>query len=142
MTLADINPRYRGQVEAQLASARSIHPSAGTALTEAAPKERRLRQSHKPRLNNLETEFGAILRIEHPGRRIYDQSFRVELANGQWYKVDFWIPSAATAWEVKGPKSFRGGFENLKTAASKYPDITWILVWKDEGRWYRQTIVT
>jgi len=144
LTLADINPRYRAEVEAQLARGRSIHPLAGTAQTairEAAPLERRLRQSHKPRLNKLETEFGAILRVEYPDVRIYDQAFRVEVAAGSWYKVDFWIPAKSLAFEVKGPKAFRGGFENLKRAASSFREITWVLVWKDEGRWYRQTIV-
>lgn len=147
--LASIDPkhreRYRLQIEAQLAPRRSIHPLAAPApqsvVTEAAPGERRIRQSHKPRLNKLEEEFGAILRVEHPDVRIYDQAFRVELANGQWYKVDFWVPKRSLAFEVKGKKSFRGGFENLKSAASTYPDITWVLVWKDEGRWYRQTMV-
>lgn len=144
MTLADINPRYRGQVESQLARGRSIHPlacPASSAVAEAAPADRRIRQSQKPRCNKLETEFGAILRVEYPGRRIYDQSFRVEMANGTWFKVDWWIPAESIAFECKGPRAFRGGFENLKRAASSYPDITWVLVWKKEGRWFRQTMI-
>ena len=42
----------------------------------------------------------------------------------------------AIAYEVKGPKVFRGGFENLKVAARVHPWVKFYLVWEDgAGGW-------
>jgi hypothetical protein len=95
---------------------------------------RRLRQSQKPLLNKLETDFLAYHTAVHPDIKLRPQAKRYELARGIWYKPDFTTIVNGTEWafEVKGPKVFRGGFENLKVAARAWPDVWWILVWKED----------
>lgn len=106
-------------------------------------KLRRLRQDSKPLLNNLETEFFNWLKAFYPSAIIRPQAKRYRLANGIWYKPDFTalMLGRECAWEVKGPHAFRGGFENLKVAAATYPEIKWVLVWKQDGRWQEQEIL-
>lgn len=73
------------------------------------------------------------------------QSKRYKLGNGIWYKPDMTgndtRDGKETAYEVKGPFAFRGGFENLKVAASTWQEVNWILVWKDNGEWKQQKIL-
>lgn len=109
---------------------------------------KRIRQSSKPLLNKLETEFqiyeeAKLRTVFGDASKLIPQSLRFKLGNGIWFKVDFiFIRPAGTwsAYEVKGPKAFRGGFENLKVAAFQYPLICWLLVWKDGGRWKEQKV--
>lgn len=122
-----------------------------------APKKKRVRQDSKPLMNKLEKEFYETIRAAFPNYPpVRIQSKRYRLGNGIWYKPDFtaalWPAEGAadptghareTAWEVKGPRAFRGGFENLKVAAGLYPEIRWLLVWKDKetGEWKEQHII-
>lgn len=128
----------------------------------AQAERKRLRQSDKPIMNKLETRFYEEQLVPDyvlKGEAVHIQAVRLELARGIWYKPDFFLPAAfsrmpagggkgrhrgALAYEVKGPKVFRGGFENLKVAARVHPWITFYLVWEDEktGRWDRQEILT
>lgn len=107
--------------------------------------KKRIRQSSKPLMNKLEQEFFDKIRLEHPDCAPYirPQSMRFRLANGLWFKPDItcsWGLSSR-AWEVKGPHSFRGGFENLKMAATTYPEWIWSLVWKENGEWLEQVVL-
>lgn len=105
---------------------------------------KRLRQSVKPLLNRLETAFWAWMKVQRPELTLRPQAKRYELARGIWYKPDFTAMDDAreTAWECKGPRAFRGGFENLKVAARVWPEVTWILVWQDGGQWKAQEILS
>ena len=107
------------------------------------PAGKRLRQQTKPLLNKLETEWLGRLRMMHPDADIQSQAIRFRIANGQWYKPDFVVAVGGrwTAWEVKGPKSWRGGFENLKSAATRWPQVRWVLVWKEGGNWRQQEVL-
>lgn len=100
---------------------------------------KRIRQSAKPLLNKLEQEwldfYGKWFDVVHA------QDIRFKLANGIWYKPDFVCFKVSTCWEVKGPHAFRGGFENLKVAANKYPEFKWVLVWKEHGAWKEQHVL-
>lgn len=113
-------------------------------LTSGIPQVKRMRQSTKPLMNGLEMEFFLKLQ-QHPGdiKFIRPQSIRFMLGNGIWYKPDFtgFVDGTYTAWEVKGPHAFRGGFENLKVAASQYKEIRWNLVWKSGGEWMQQEVL-
>ena len=112
---------------------------------------KRVRQSSKPLMNKLETEFYERIRNLYPNfPPVRCQAKRFRLGNGIWYKPDFtaslWPaptgPAVETAWEVKGPHAFRGGLENLKVAAGLYHEVCWLLVWKDStGQWNEQRIL-
>lgn len=103
----------------------------------------RVRQSKKPLMNKLETEWSQWLKETFPSNPIVPQAIRFRLGNGNWYKTDFvmFSPDCVVAYEVKGKHAFRGGFENLKVAASLYPWIKWCLVWKQDGQWMEQEIL-
>lgn len=119
-----------------------LDPEAKVVL-DTAPLKKRLRQDPKPLLNKLESEFKEY----HEGRTghtLFSQSVRFRLGNGIWYKPDFiqfCSTLGVTAFEVKGPHSFRGGFENLKVAASLYQKVRWLLVWKQDGEWRQQEVL-
>jgi hypothetical protein len=111
----------------------------------------RVRQSTKPVMNKLETEWFHILNIQHlmfPRPR--PQAVTFKLCNGMRYTPDVFTTAwpqgdqygiRATAWEVKGPKAFDGSLDKLKMAAHEWPEILWILVWKESGRWTQQIIL-
>lgn len=115
---------------------------------ERSKPAKRIRQSSKPLMNKLEEQWFEVLK-----RRfgiVLPQSIRFMLGRGVWYKPDFvcWPVGFDSqdprmrVWECKGPHAFRGGFENLKVAAHKYPHIQWNLVWKNEvGQWCEQTVL-
>lgn len=112
-----------------------------TVPTARTPK--RLRQSSKPLLNKLETEWYHVLKSTYPADcPVFSQAVRFRLGNGIWYKPDFIVWGAHVyGYEVKGKHAFRGGFENLKVAASIYKQIKWYLVWKENGQWQEQEIL-
>lgn len=128
-------------VGASLGSGKALSPVHGRAY-------KRLRQSAKPLLNKLEAEWlGELRKKLLSGTTIWVQALRFRLGNGIWYKPDFaaevrndWHDSLF-AWEVKGPHVFRGGLENLKVAASLYPEVRWVLAWKEDGLWREQEVL-
>lgn len=110
---------------------------------------RRMRQDHKPLLNELEQRWFDKLKADYPGEDFLPQCLRLKLGNGIWYKPDIicfqhYCPefehSRFTAWEVKGPNAWRGGFENLKVAANQYPAVLFMMVWEDNG-WNGQEVI-
>jgi len=129
------DPRTRQRVADALEAAGDLRQK----IAKECPKpKRRIRQSHKPLMNKLEQEYhDTFLR----GHQVHIQSIRFKLANGIWYKPDFVSAYGRKCIEVKGPHAFRGGFENLKVAASQYPWIKWVLVWKEDGQWQEQVIL-
>lgn len=126
---------------------------------QGAVGKKRLRQDSKPRMNKLEERFYLEkLMLDYREETVLIQAVRLELARGIWYKPDFFLPAAfsrmpsgagsgrhrgAIAYEVKGPKVFRGGFENLKVAARVHTWCRFFLVWQDEddGSWQRQEVL-
>lgn len=114
-------------------------------FVKGAPQEaiigKRIRQGQKPLLNKLEAAWFEALKRTNPSAR--PQAMKFRLGNGIAYKPDFvdLTVRPVTCWEVKGPHAFRGGFENLKVAASLYQDVRWILVWRESGRWQQQEVL-
>lgn len=109
-----------------------------------APAKKRIRQSDKPLLNELENEYFQRTRSLLPNATILPQAIRFRLGNGIWFKPDIAIftNGALEVCEVKGPHAFRGGFENLKVAAGLYKEVRFFLVWKDErGQWQEQEVL-
>ena len=111
-----------------------------------AKQSKRIRQDSKPLMNGLETEYHRILCEKYGDPYVKPQALRFKLANGLWYKPDFsviqpWVAAKVICYEVKGPFAFRGGFENLKSAAFQWPQVQFILVWKKNGIWQHQEIL-
>jgi hypothetical protein len=132
----------------QSAPVASIEPKTGG--------KKRIRQSSKPEMNGLEREALAWLQSQavndwgasYPKLVWRCQAMRFRLGNGIWYKPDIiraikdaQVGMGMSIYEVKGPFAFRGGFENLKVAASLYPEHDWHLIWKEDGKWLRQHIL-
>jgi hypothetical protein len=140
--LSKIHPKMMPQVMAQLAAQNSPRAIAGAlpVEVEASPSQRRVRQSRQT-MNKLELAYQDMLRVEFPGKVVLPQSIRMRLGNGAWYKPDFFVPHLSLFIEVKGPKAFRGGFEYLKIAASEHGWAKFRLVWKENGKWFRQEIL-
>ena len=122
------------------------------AAIKAFPK--RIRQDTKPRLNKLEQEWFDRIKGMFPNfPPVRAQAKRYELASGAWFKPDFtastWPapengPQKETAWEVKGPKACRWsrrGELTIKFAARAWPEVRWILVWKEGGAWRTQEVL-
>lgn len=123
----------------------SVSPGV-TRLEKVTPK--RIRQSTKPLLNELETEWLHELEEQSPYASpiIYKQAIRFRLANGAWYKPDFatFLYDTLHCYEVKGPKKSKGvskGLLTLKVAAAEYTLIKWHLVWKENGIWQEQVVL-
>lgn len=104
---------------------------------------KRIRQDTKPLMNKLEAEWFGRLEAKYPKVKFRPQDRRYKLSNGCWYKPDITctLDGRETAFEVKGPHAFRGGFEFLKMAAAAWPEVTWILCWKQAGEWRTQTVL-
>lgn len=106
---------------------------------------KRLRQDTKPLMNKLESEWFAILQKSGWMTNLRAQAKRYRLGNGIWFKPDATgrdtRDGRETAYEIKGPHAFRGGFENLKVAATTWSEVRWLLVWKDHGEWRQQEVL-
>ena len=151
-SLDQLPPIHRAEAERQLGRVQSIVPHSGEAGKADMPAEqattrppKRLRQSTKPLLNKLEQEWFDILKASHWMDNLRAQARRYRLGNGIWYKPDMTGNDTRngreTAYEVKGAHAFRGGFENLKVAAGLWPEVKWILVWKQNGEWQQQEVL-
>lgn len=144
MKLDDLPERYQAQVRPQLIEVMREMNEADVERKmkdmEFTPKlPKRIRQDPKPPLNKLEQEYFHLFLFNE--KNVEKQSLRFKLANGLWYKPDFFCAYRLVAIEVKGPFAHRGGFENLKMAAHQYPWIRWNLVWKANGKWCEQAVL-
>lgn len=102
----------------------------------------RIRQS-EIKLNALEREFQLVLKTDwRTLSHVRAQAIRFRLANGVSYTPDFTAidSDGQFAFEVKGEKAWDDSIVKLKVAASTYPEIRWVLVWKDAGGWKSQIV--
>lgn len=104
-----------------------------------------VRQDKPP--NKWEQEYAAILRAKYPDCRVREQSFKVRVANGAFYKCDLTVSKPLRGGficvEVKGKRGMKGhakGILAIKTAAAQWPEFDFVLVWKQEGVWCEQWI--
>jgi hypothetical protein len=109
------------------------HPKANAVL--AKPKKR-IRQSSKPLLNKLESEFLLQLKAWYPFT-FHCQAIKFKIGNGVTFCPDIvcfnWNSHGSLAvWEVKGPHAWDDSIVKLKVFASTYPDIAVHLAWKDK----------
>jgi hypothetical protein len=118
-------------------SGSNLHPEA------KAVASRRVRQSSKPLMNRLETEFHQHLVDRFNPAQISCQSIKLRLANGLTYLPDFIVfsPHGVLAFETKGKWIDGDSIPKLKMAAAVYPCIKFTLVWKIGGVWKSQEIL-
>lgn len=125
----------------------SIETVAKTAadIVNQQPNKKRIRQSSRPLLNKLESDFLERLKRLHPGVTIHAQAWRVRIAGSAWYKPDFcaFVDGRWCAWETKGNagKNIDRGKLALKVAASAFPEVEWKIVWRERGVWREQIVL-
>lgn len=112
------------------------------ALTTERPKKR-IRQSAKPLLNNLEKEYADELKRRYGNLNdgFKYQALKLRLGNGVWFCPDIWHPVLQRCWEVKGPHAWEDSLIKLKVVAGLYPEIRFILAWKQDSVWQEQRIL-
>jgi len=125
------NPHIYGQKAVNVAD---YQPAA------KAKSAKRIRQSEKPLMNKLESEFFLWLNSQRIPKH-HPQSFTLRLGNGLRYTPDFYSPTGATAYEVKGPWATDDSIAKLKISATTYPEITFTLVWKDVNEQWQFQVV-
>lgn len=111
------------------------------------PPKKRIRQSSKPLLNKLETEYLNHLQSRWTNE-FYPQAMTFRLASGLKYTADFfafdfpWTGEASgpTAFEVKGPWFPEHNRVKIKAFAAAYPEIRVLLVWREKGQWQTQRV--
>ena len=113
---------------------------------EAVPKPapKRIRQGEKPP-TKLEADWRRHMEATQPDVKFRAQAIRFRLANGAWYKPDLmaWLNCQVVCWETKGPKQMKGvarGILTVKFAAASWPEVLFILVWRENGQWQTQEV--
>lgn len=120
-------------------------------ISEGPRPGKRIRQSSAS-LNKLEQEWFNILNVQFPMYpRPRAQAVRFRLCNGVTYTPDVFIPcwpsgeeggpAMPTAFEVKGKHAWDDAIVKLKMAASEWPEIKFVLVWKEGGQWHSQRVL-
>lgn len=110
-------------------------------------QSKRIRQSSKPLMNKLETEYYHELLQKEVGEvgHVRVQAITFRLANGCKLTPDFTYtdksPYALNAVDVKGEHAWEDSLIKLKFAATTYPEIRWFLVWKENGEWKSQEVL-
>lgn len=105
----------------------------------------RFRQSSKPTMNGLESEFYLRLICEIPPNKIKAQAVTLKLANGLRYTMDFFAfhDGQMRGYEVKGDWIDGDSIPKLKMAATMWPEIQFELWWKDKQtkEWKSQNVL-
>jgi hypothetical protein len=109
-------------------------------------------------MNGLENEWFARIKDQYPNYPpVRAQAKRYKIGTGAWYKPDLtcslWPDNYGdptdgqakeTAWEVKGGKKMKGvpkGILALKVAAHQWPEVRFVLVCKQDGKFHTQVVV-
>lgn len=108
--------------------------------------QKRMRQGDKPP-TKLEADWRRHMEATQPGVKFRAQAIRFRLANGAWYKPDLmaWMNMRVVCWETKGPKQMKNvarGILTVKFAATAWPEVLFILVWRDAAGWHQQEVLT
>lgn len=142
--LEDFPPAVQAQIKQQLGSVQ--HPKTiRLAEAEVSAAKPILRQQRGDQLNKLEKAFLGHLQAISSGDYIHAQAITLKLANGVRYTPDVLLYTdgpdghGVIAYEVKGFMRDDAAVK-LKVAASLYPWIKFILVWRKAGEWQYQQI--
>ena len=118
----------------------------GVPVTIASDQKKRVKQGEKLP-NKLERDWQRHLEAFYPSLKFHAQRLRFRLANGAWYRVDISclnFEGRVTCWETKGPREMKNvdrGILTIKFAATAWPEVRFILVWRDKGGWHEQEIL-
>lgn len=104
-----------------------------------------VKQSDKPLMNKLETDFFGQLK-RFGWKVILCQSVKLRLANGTWYCPDFITfgnpdDKPLVVWEVKGKHIWEDSIVKLKVAAHQYNFGEWRLAHRYNGQWGYQIVL-
>ena len=122
---------YQQQIAAQLGSVPTR--KAGAVASKLASASKPLLKQRRGQPSKTEQAFEQKLRADYPGAWIKAQGLTLLIANGTRYTPDFIVSPAgddvhlAIAFEVKGARIWDGSLEKLKTAASQFPWIKFML---------------
>ena len=94
-----------------------------------------MRQKRTPRINRTEAAFAALLRSEHAGHVVREQSITLILANGVRYTPDICL-DGVDFYEVKGFMRDDAAVK-LKVAASQFTEYRFHLVTRQRGGGWR-----
>lgn len=142
--LSSLPPRYQAQALPQLG--RVVY---SPVLPQAPATGAMLRQSNRG-INKTEALFLEYLREQFPGAWIEREPVALKIGNGVRYNPDFLVHLPETfrehrtqlvAYEVKGYMRDDAAVK-LKVAATRFPWITFFLVWREKraGAWKQQQI--
>ena len=92
-------------------------------------------------MNKLEAQYLRILQARYPAAKILAQAVTVKLGNGCRFCPDLFSFNFKQAWEIKGRYAWDDSIVKLKVAATMLPEITWVLCWKQDGRWQEQIVL-
>jgi hypothetical protein len=99
-------------------------------------------------LNKLESEWLVVLERRYGPDQVKPQAKKYKLANGCWYCPDFSVNAKLlgsivleTCYEVKGKYAWEDAMVKLKVAAHQWPDVKWVLAWKEDGEWKEQWVL-
>lgn len=144
MKLSEISdPKLREEIQRRdvIQNARQIFKKD---LEGASLSTKRIRQSGKPLMNKLESEWHQYL-CYGDVKCLRPQAVKLKIGTNAFYKPDFsgFVGDKLTLWEVKGNKgkNIDRGKLALKVAAFQWPEFDFILVWKQDGAWQAQRIL-
>jgi hypothetical protein len=138
------NPHvWAGVVAANEARTANAVPAASDFFAQkvSGQPKKLLRQSAKP-LNKLELDFLARLVGQFGANNVFAQSISFKLGNGVRFLPDFVVFYAGfvRCYETKGWMRDDAAVK-IKVAASKYPQIDWYLVWRNNNQFQEQRIL-
>jgi hypothetical protein len=131
--------RENGHLKPQGATQIPTSASKRLESTTVAPAKR-IRQSTKGP-NKLESAFRSDYIPEmHPELvGLQYNAMTLVIANGVRYTPDWcgWLDGTLTCWEIKGPFAYAGSLEKLKMAARSWPEINFLLAWREQKRFWK-----
>lgn len=143
--LSQFNQKTADKILAQIARDDAGKSKPEEPVRAVKKSDKRIRQGEKPP-NKLEADWRLHMESITSITKFRAQAIRFRLANGAWYKPDLmaWLGGKMVCWETKGPKQMKGiarGVLTIKVAAALWPEVQFILVWRENGVWKNQVVL-
>lgn len=111
---------------------------------EATQAKSLVKQKHGSSLNKTEQRAFDYLRTLYPLAKLRPHGKTYMLANGVRYTPDItgYTGGKETCWEVKGGRRVEDDASvKVKMAPSQWPEVTWWLMWEENGEWRFQKLL-